>query len=98
MASQPQDSKIDFVDLPGVSETYVDSIESFYMDDNTMRLTFTITRWTSTGPSAEPTGKKYPVCRLAMSLPCAQDLYNRLRNLAEVIAAQEQPQEPPTIQ
>ena len=78
-------SKIEFVDLPELSETFADGIEKFTFDGNTLRVTFTITRLDETKPPAPPSGLRYPACRLVIPVTTANDLYNRLGQLVELI-------------
>jgi hypothetical protein len=75
-----------YVDLPEISETFADSLHGMFFDGQTLRLTFAVSRMDPTRPPDAAAGKKYPVCRLVLTLPVAADLANRLNQLATTIA------------
>lgn len=75
-----------YVDLPEISETFADSLHGMFFDGQTLRLTFAISRMDPSPPPNVTGGKKYPVCRLVLTLPTAADLTNRLNQLTATIA------------
>ena len=70
-----------FVDVPGLCETFADSINTILFDGQTLRIEFCVTRMDEPNPPNPVTGKKYPVCRLVMTANAGIAFYNRLHQL-----------------
>ena len=77
----PPGIDVTFVDLPDLSETFVDSIENFTFNNGILRFDLCCTRLGILNPPAKPKGKKYPVGRVVMPLDAAVALFNSLNNL-----------------
>jgi hypothetical protein len=77
----PQRPKYRYVDRPDVSETFADTIEHVFFDGQTLRLEFCVSRLDEPAPPAQPTGRRYPACRLVLSLSGALDLMNRMQQI-----------------
>ena len=85
MALLPE-AKAQYVDRPELAETFVDSIRLTTFDGQALRMEFCVTRLDEPKQSSQPTGKRYPACRLVMPPETVVELYNRLGGL---IAAME---------
>lgn len=83
-APKPQ---ISYVDLPNVSETFADSVEKILVDGQSWRLEFCVTRMDEPKPPII-TGKKYPACRLVLTLNAGLDLANKIKGLVEAMEKQ----------
>ena len=72
MALQPPASgpKYTYVDLPELSETFADSLVGFIFDGQTLRITFGVNRMDEPSRGQPNTGKRYPACRLVLTLNC----------------------------
>ncbi len=71
------DPKYRYVDIPELPETFADTIHELFVDWVTFRCTFAVTR-----VDLPPTsGKRYPACRLVLTLEAAHDLYGKLSQI-----------------
>jgi hypothetical protein len=86
-APQSHGPQIQFVDNPGVPETFADSSRVVTFDGQTMRIEFCTIRMDEPKPPNPPTGRQYPVCRLVLTPNAAVDLFNKLQ---QIMAALEQ--------
>jgi hypothetical protein len=86
MAQEPQRTTYTYVDLPELSETFADSLHEMFFDGQMLRLTFTVSRLHLPQQSEANSGKRFPVCRLVLTLPAMLDLSNRLNQLGTTIA------------
>ncbi len=77
-----------FVDDPGVTETYADSIQNLVFDGATFRFTFVVNRLDPPQPPEPPKGRQIPACRLVMPLIGALALYQNLHNMVEALEKQ----------
>ena len=80
--------KIQYIDLPDVSETFVDSFGNLAFDGQTARIELCVTRMNELHPPNAPTARKYPICRLALTPKAFLDLYNKLNQLVNVLQQQ----------
>src|SRR5260221_327977 len=83
-APKPQ---ISYVDLPDVSETFADSVEKISVDGQSWRLEVFVTRMDEPRPPIIA-GKKYPACRLVLTMNAGLDLANKLKGLIEAMEKQ----------
>lgn len=70
-----------YVDIPELSETFVDSVGFSFFDGQPCRIDLCVTRLDEPKPPKPPTGRKYPVARLVLTGPGLVELYNHLNNL-----------------
>ena len=80
--------KIQYIDLPDVSETFVDSVGKMIFDGQTARIELCVTRMNEPHPPDPPTARKYPACRLALTPKAFLDLYNQLHKLVNILQQQ----------
>ena len=78
--SNKTDPKIRFIDIPGLSETFADSIRLINFDNQSMKIEFCTTRFDEPKPPNPPTPTQYPSCRLVLTPNAALDLSNKLQN------------------
>jgi hypothetical protein len=71
--------KLEQVDLPGLAETFADSINQVFFDGQTLRINFDVTRVDS--PPQTQTARRYPACRLVLTPTAAVDLMNQIQRL-----------------
>jgi hypothetical protein len=81
LAPGPQ---VEYVDLPDMPETFVDSIRMVRFDGVTMRAELCVTRIGEREPFII---KRYPACRLVLTPEAAVEL---ARQLQKIVAAMEQ--------
>lgn len=79
-AAQRQ-ATINYIDRPDVSETFADAISGLIFDGQTLRIEFAVTRLDEVKPNAPITGRRYPICRLALPPGAALDLINRMQQI-----------------
>jgi len=80
--------KVKNIDIPGLQETFVDSMGSSTFDGATLRIELCVTRLDLPKPPKPPTGKKYPVCRLVLPPDAAVELFNLLQQFIGVMVQQ----------
>jgi hypothetical protein len=82
----PQGLEYDYVERPELAETFADSIETIYFDGQTLRMNLCTTRLEEPKqPPAQTTGKRYPVCRLVLSINGALELINQTQRVAAML-------------
>lgn len=88
-----------YVDIPEVSETFIDSFHFASFDGTTFRIEFCTTRMDEPKPPAQPTARQYPICRLVMPPQTMLNLFNQLQIFVNALVQQDVlKQEPlPTI-
>jgi hypothetical protein len=81
--TQPQPPQVQFqyVDRPDVSEIFADFVSRIQFDGQTLRFEFCVSRLDDHKPPAGPTGKRYPACRLVLSVGAAVDLMNKMQQI-----------------
>ena len=77
----PKD-KLKYIDIPDLSETFVDSLGMFTYENRLARLDFRVTRLDMPKP---PTAKQYPACRMVMTTEVIVDLCNQLNQIMGVL-------------
>jgi hypothetical protein len=88
MAVATPGTQLEFIDLPDLRETFVDSVRAVRFDGMTIRADLCVTRAAErTGDTQPISVQRYPACRLVLTPEAAVDLYNRLQHF---IAAMEQ--------
>ncbi|MGH6683525.1 MAG: hypothetical protein ACRECA_06310 [Pseudolabrys sp.] len=74
-----------YIDRPECMETFADSVTGLSYDGQTLRLEFSVTRVDEVTPNRPVTGRRYPACRLALSPAAANDLINRVQQIANAL-------------
>ena len=71
--------KIEYVDVPAVTETFADTVQDMVFDGQTFRIQLCVTRMDEpTGAEGEVTGKRYTACRVVLTPKAALDLSSKL--------------------
>ncbi len=81
-----QAATIRYIDRPDVAETFADAVSGLMFDGQTLRLEFAVTRLDEVKAGTPVTGRRYPVCRLALPPAAALDLINRVQQIGAVLA------------
>jgi hypothetical protein len=84
-AGKPQPAAIRYVDQPECRETFADSINSVFFDGQTMRIEFGITRMDELKQGQQPSGRRYPACRLVLPVNAAIELINKMQQTANAL-------------
>lgn len=87
MAQQPT-IQITYVDRPEVSETFADTVEKMFFDNQTLRIELCVTRMNDPSPPNPPSGEKYTACRLVLPPLTALDLVIKLQQLVALLEQQ----------
>jgi|SRR5208283_781784 len=82
------ENQILYVDLPDLSETFVDSLGTMIFDGQSARIELRVTRMDEIKPGVKPTAKRYPACRLVLTPDAFLQLSTQLRNLVEMMIKQ----------
>ena len=81
MAQAPQPQvQFQYVDRPEVDETFADFVNRIQFDGQTLRIEFGISRLEEQ-KSGPPQGKRYPTCRLVLSVGAGVDLINKMQQI-----------------
>jgi hypothetical protein len=83
---QQQPSPARYVDVPGLSEIFADSLHTMVWDGATLRIEFCITRFAEAPPAGSDGAKRFPVCRMVLTSAAAVDLFNRLQQTMAALA------------
>ena len=82
MAQAPQTPvQYQYIDRPEISETFADFVQRIQFDGQTLRIEFCISRLEDQKPPAAPVGKRYPACRLVLSVGAGVDLINKMQQI-----------------
>ncbi len=84
-AAARQQATIRYIDRPDVSETFADAISGLVFDGQTLRIEFAVTRLDEVKPNTAITGRRYPICRLALPPAAAIDLINRVQQIGAAL-------------
>jgi hypothetical protein len=69
--------RIEYINVPGVGETFADTVHEMVFDGQTFRIELCVTRMEpGSGPAAS--GKRYTACRLVLPASAALDLSTKL--------------------
>ena len=89
MADKPQNRpNFQFVDRPDLIWAFADSVTSSMFDRGAFKLEFSAIRWDEPNPSAQPSGKQYPVVRVALSAQALLELANRVAQTMALLKQQ----------
>jgi len=80
-----EEEQVRYVDLPDVLETFVDSVKSVEFDGETARIELCVTRMDPPKTPDEPTARRYPVCRLAMTPEAFLSLANQFQTIVKTL-------------
>jgi hypothetical protein len=86
--SQPTNAaamQFEFIDRPDLTETYADSIHSISFDGQSLRLIFSVTRLNDVKQNQPTSGKRYPSCRLVLSVNAGIELINQTRQISAAL-------------
>lgn len=87
MSQAAASPKIEYVDVPGISETYADTVQGMMFDGQNVRLELCVTRMQEPkNGSAQLTGKRQTACRVVLPLSAALDLSNKLGRVLTTLA------------
>ena len=80
-------SKIEYVDVPNIAETYADTVRGMVFDGQSVRLELCVTRMDEPQKgSTELTGKRQTACRVVLPLSAALDLSTKLGRMMTTLA------------
>jgi hypothetical protein len=82
-AARQQQIKIQYVDLPNLSETFADAIDHVFFDGQTLRINFGVTRF---DPQQPANARRYLVCRMVLTPGAAIELMNQIQQLTTKMA------------
>jgi len=77
-AAGQQQVKIQYVDLPSLSETFADAIDHVFFDGQTLRINFGVTR---VDPQQPANARRYPACRLVLTPGAGIELMKQIQQL-----------------
>lgn len=84
-AGKPQAATVRYIDQPECQETFADSVNSVFFDGQTMRIEFGITRMDELKQGQQPSGRRYPACRLVLPVNAAVELINKMQQTANAL-------------
>lgn len=84
MANKPK-LALEFQDVPGLNETFADSIGHWHFDGSTLRIDFLVTRFQDTKSPEQRRGRRLPVCRLVLTAPGTLQLLNEARRIGAAL-------------
>ena len=85
--SQAATPKIEYVDVPSISETYADNVRGMMFDGQSVRLELCVTRMDEPqNGSSEITGKRQTACRVVLPLSTAVELSTKLGRMMSTLA------------
>ena len=80
-------TKIEYIDVPAIAETYADTVRGMMFDGQSVRLELCVTRMNEpTEGSSEITGKRQTACRVVLPLSAALDLSTKLGRMMNTLA------------
>jgi hypothetical protein len=81
--------KIEYVDVPAISETYADSVRGVMFDGQSVRLELCVTRMDEPkNGSGQLSGRRQTACRVVLPLSAALDLSSKLGRMMNSLAKQ----------
>jgi hypothetical protein len=81
--------KIEYVDVPAISETYADTVRAMMFDGQSVRLELCVTRMDEPKKDdGQLTGKRQTACRVVLPLSAALDLSSKLGRMMSTLAKQ----------
>lgn len=82
------EKQLRYIDRPEIYETYADSLGLSTFDGHSLRVELCVTRLDPPSPPKQPTGRKYPTCRLVLSPEASVELFNQLQQMIGVMQQQ----------
>ncbi len=82
---KPSKLQLRFQDVPELAETFADSVGQWHFDGSTLRIDFLVTRFDEAKSPDARTGRKLPVCRLALTSTGTVELLNECRRIAAAL-------------
>jgi hypothetical protein len=84
------DVSIEFVDRPDLTWAFADSITSMSVENKAVcKVELCAVRWVRSQPGTNVvSGKRYPVCRLAMAINTMVDLHKRLTDILQQLESE----------
>lgn len=79
------ENQIHYIDLPEISETFVDSFGTMMFDGQTARIELRVTRMDDIKPPVKPTARRYPAVRLVLTPDALLELSNNMQNLINIL-------------
>ncbi len=79
--------KIEYVDVPSITETYADAIHGMVFDGQSLRLELCVTRMDEPQKGNEQlTGKRQTACRVVLPVNAALELSTKLGRMMTTLA------------
>lgn len=80
-------TKIEYVDVPAIAETYADTVRGMMFDGQSVRMELCVTRMNEPAKdSTEVTGKRQTACRVVLPLSAALELSTQLGRMMSTLA------------
>ena len=80
-------TKIEYVDVPAIAETYADTVRGMMFDGQSVRMELCVTRMNEPNKdSSEITGKRQTACRVVLPLSAALELSTQLGRMMSTLA------------
>jgi hypothetical protein len=84
---QAASPRIQEVDVPGIPETYADTVRGMMFDGHSIRLELCVTRMDEPGKGdGKLTGRRQTACRVVLPLNAALDLSSKLGRMLTTLA------------
>ena len=85
--TQQATPKIEYIDVPSISETYADTVRGMMFDGQSVRLELCVTRMDEPKDGAgEVTGTRQTACRVVLPLSAAVELSSKLGRMMSTLA------------
>jgi hypothetical protein len=85
---QQPELRISYVDRPEISEAFADSVEKINFDGQSWRIEFSVTRLEAPIPPNIQPAKRYPSCRLVLSINAGMALAAQLQAILSELERQ----------
>ena len=79
-------TKIEYVDVPSICETYADTVRGMMFDGQSIRLELCVTRMAEPTKGSELSGKRQTAARVVLPLSAALELQGQLGRLLSTLA------------
>jgi hypothetical protein len=80
-------TKIEYIDVPSIAETYADTVRGMVFDGQSVRLELCVTRMDEPQKGAtELSGKRQTACRVVLPLSAALELSTKLGRMMTTLA------------
>lgn len=85
-------TKIEYVEVPGVMETFADSVHTMVYDGQTFRVEFCVTRMDERSKDGGPlVGRRLTTCRMVLSPSAAAELSAKLGGMLSAMVKRAAP-------